>query len=208
MCKIIEYTDRYKTPLRTFLRNTYPTYSEEYLDYIVNSISDQRPSLLIINDDDEIVGGHHYYCTKALVNGVIIDTFWGHDTYIKQEYRKEIGLDFILTVHSIPGFGIGLTDINKVISKKIGKTFFSGVFTYYTINLKIVFSPILKLFKHSPKIDDRDVKVCGNIFRKINDGRIPYIPNDGFWYKGYKDIDFIRNADFLEKRFFANNVYK
>ena len=33
------------------------------------------------------------------------------------------------------------------------------------------------------------------------------IPNDGFWFKEYRNIDFIRDADFLRKRFFDNDVF-
>ena len=86
--------------------------------------------------------------------------------------------------------------------------FLDGVYTYYLTTPKIVLSPIQKLFNITPhlKIND-NLRIGNHSFRLVENINDVVIPNDGFWFKGYKDLDFIRDASFLEQRFINNKVF-
>ena len=126
-CRIEDYSDKWFDSLYLYIKKTFPLYTDSYIDYCLVKSKERLPSLIVLNDKDEIVGCHMYLCTKAIVNGEIIDTQWGYNTYLDPEYRSTIGLDLILLMNSRRGFGLGLTEINNKIQKKLKKVFFKGV---------------------------------------------------------------------------------
>lgn len=190
------------------MTKTFPDYSDAYIEYCLDHSSDRIPSKLVLNENNEIVGCHQYYCTKAIVRGEEIETQWGHDTYLNKEYRSSFGLDFMLYTHSIKGFGVGLTGINEKIQKKLKKVFFKGCFNYYLINWKFLFSLIQRCFHKQPDIADiNKINVDKTTFFRVFNAHDITVPNKGYWFKGYRDIDFIRDEDFLKERFFNNEVF-
>ena len=116
--QIIDYSDEWRSKLRDYLKKTFLSYSEAYIEYSLDHSTDRVPSKIVINSGGEIVGCHLYYCTKAIIKGEEIETQWGHDTYLNKDYRSSFGLDFMLYIHSIKGFGVGLSGINKKIQTK------------------------------------------------------------------------------------------
>lgn len=207
-CKIVTYTPQWRGALRKYMHKVFESYSDAYIDYCLDHAGGRNPSLLAVNEKEEIVGCHLYYCTKALVNGEEIETQWGHDTYLNEEYRKEIGVDFLLARKKIPAFGVGLTKTNTKMRKLMKSVFLKGVFNYYTITPAILLSPFQKLFHLKTAVTNVDsVVVSETIFKRVYSSDSVRIPNGGYWYKGYYDLDFIRDAKFLDYRFFKCAVH-
>lgn len=206
--RIIDYTESWRSQLRHYLQVTFPTYSEAYIDYCLDRSNERIPSKMVINESGNVVGCHLYYCTKACICGEVIDTQWGHDTYLDKEYRAEMGLDLMLLTHSIKGFGLGLTDVNEKLQKKLKKVFFQGTNNYYTITWSIFLTPFQRAFHTRPNLFDKEyISVGEYVFKRVYDASEITIPNDGFWFKKERDIDFIRDADFINQRFIKNKVH-
>ena len=207
-CEIINYSAEWSEKLRDYLSKTFPNYTEPYVNYCVERSCDRVPAILVINVKKEIVGCHLFFCTKAFINGEEIHTQWGHDTYLNKEYRAIAGLDLVLSIHAKKGFGLGLTRIAERIQNKLKYVFFDGVFNYYVINRFFIFSIIQGFFSIKPNIKVTNVINVGNVvFRRVSNVNDIMIPNNGFWFKDYRNIDFIRDADYLMGRFFNNKVY-
>ena len=207
-CRIEKYSDKWYNSLYLYMKKTFPLYSDSYIDYCLAKSKERMPSLIVLNDKDEIVGCHLFFCTKAILNGEVIETQWGHDTFLDQEYRKEAGVDFLLARKKIPSFGVGLTDINAKMRKLMKSVFLNGVFNYYTVTPFIIWSPFQTLFRLKNHIKEVDcLKVKGYSYRRVHSTDEITIPNGGFWYKGYNELDFIRDAEFLNYRFFNCKVH-
>lgn len=209
--KIIKYTEDWECALRDYMKKRFPTYSEEYISYCVGHAKDREPALLVINEDGIIVGCQQFYCTHAVYKGQSIDVQWGHDTFLDKEYRSVIGLDFVLAIKSVGNiFGIGLTDVNKKIYKLQKAVFFEGVYNYYIFTPFVIIDLFFRVFhlkkKNTKWIEVIRYKDCS--FKKVTSAKEITIPNNGFWFDGYNDLDFIRDTNFLDKRFFNNEVYK
>lgn len=186
----------------------FPDYPSEYFEYCLDHSSGRVPSILVENGNGEIVGCHQYFCTKALFKGEVMETQWGHDTYLNEEYRKEVGVDFLLARKKIPSFGVGLTEINAKMRKLMKSVFLKGVYNYYTITPLVVCSPFQRIFHSKKHVKDVDIiKVNGYSFKRVYSPKEMTIPDGGFWFKGYNELDFIRDAEFLNYRFFNCKVH-
>lgn len=206
--KIEKFSPSWHDALLAFMQKTYPRKSLKYIEYCIGHSGGRVPSLMVINADNEVVGSHLYFCTKARLNAEIIETQWGHDTYLNKEYRKDAGVDFLLARKKIPAFGVGLTETNAKMRKLMKSVFLKDVFNYYTVTSSVMLSPFQKLFGIKPSIKNLDyVKVKDKLFKRVYSSDDINIPNEGFWYKGYNDLDFIRDAEFLDYRFFYCNVH-
>ena len=207
-CKIIDYTVEWKDRVKTFMNKNFPLYSDAYIEYSLSHSTGKIPSKLVINNNNEVVGSHFYYCTKVLIKGEEIETQWGHDTFLDSKYRQEIGTEFALMRKHIPAFGIGLTEVNKKLNKLMKRVFLKGVYNYYTITPYVVVSPFQSINRKKKRIvEDRDIVVEGNTYKRVYSSEEINIPNNGFWYKDFYDIDFIRDKEFLDNRFFKNSVH-
>lgn len=207
-CKIIDYTIEWKDALRTYMRLRFLDYSNEYLEYCLDNSLGRGYSKIVINSNSEVVGCHLYYFTKVLINNEEIETQWGHDTYLDKEYRKDIGVDFLLVRSKIPAFGLGLTETNAKIRKLLKSIFFKGVYTYYTFTPFFFLSPLQKYLKSRINVVDISyVKVKNHIFHRVYSVSQINVPNNGYWNKGIVSLDFNRSADFIEKRFIKCNVH-
>lgn len=207
-CKIIEYSGLWRDKLRTFLLKTFPDYSKEYVDYCLDHSSGHTPAQIIINDQDEIVGCNLCTCTSVLFDEDVKVLPWSHDTYIDDNYRSKIGLEMMIHMRSIEHFGLGLTDIKRKIEKKLGSIFFEGVYTYYLATPKVLLSFFQKLFNYSPALKlKNEITVNNNVFHLVDNAEEMAIPNEGFWFKGFRDLDFVRDSSFINDRFINNNVF-
>lgn len=193
-----------------YLKKTFPDYSDEYISYSLNDSIDYESdgtSFVVLNNG-KIVGCHMFYNTKACINGQIVKTRWGHDTFIDEECRKECSVPFILTINKVPAFGIGVTEANKKIQESIRTLFIEGLFTYITPTIfsllgRIAINKRIKSFK-APNI----IKKGAFIFEKINNADVISYKNDGFWYNNLCNVDFVRDADFIRRRFLENHAFQ
>lgn len=208
-CSIVDYSLEWKEQLKKFLHQRFPRYSDEYIEYCLDHSLGETPSKIVVNDRGEIVGSHLLYCTKVSIKGSVSNTQWGHDTFLDEEYRSEIGLEFVLLTNKYHGFGLGLSEVNHELHKKLKTCFHEGVFTYYFLNRKVLRTCLLKLLNKTPLfLPNKTISVDGYIFRLVDNVKKMKIPDDGFWLKDKLDIDFIRDENFLNYRFFENKVFK
>lgn len=212
-CKVIRYTPEYRKEFIDYLRKTFPAYSTKYIEYTVDNSIKSNPngqaSVLVLNKNNEIVGCHQFFNTKAYIKGEEKDVCWGYNTYVDQDYRKKVGLDFIVTF-TTKDFGIGLSEINRKIHKEMKTTFFDGLYNYCKISPNIILEPVNKLFNNS------EAKVLDSLncistkyysFRRVKIADQMRISDGGYWYKDKIDIDYIRDKEFLSHRFFSNKVF-
>lgn len=211
MPQVIRYTPDKEEKLRAYLHKTFPSYSNDYLDYCVqyayNPDSDST-GYIVLTEDDQIVGCHLFFPIRAFIRGDVVNTCWGHDTYIDEAYRKEMSIDFILKINRVPAFGIGVTDANKKIQESIRTSFIPGLYTYCFVNaysclFKLLSSKRLVSFRPCPTI-----KIDNGLFVLVNTSTEVIIPNNGFWYKEINDVDFVRDEKYLDMRFFYNRVFR
>ena len=207
--KIVDFTQDWRCGLRDYMRKTFPEYSDSYIDYCLDNSTGTVPSKLVVTGNGEVVGCHLYYCTKAMINGEEVETQWGHDTYLDEEYRKIIGVDFAIVRRDIPAFGVGLTDVNKKMSKLMKRIFLKGTYLYYALTPWIIFSPFQKMFHLNNAVAaGESIKVKGKVYRRVTDVRDLDIPNGGYWYKDCHNLDFKRDKEFLERRFLKCKVHE
>lgn len=209
--KIIEYTNDYRESLRLYLHKIYPDYTDAYIDYCVHysvkNHSEEQSSLLVVNGRGEIVGCHLYYNTKAKVCGIEMNVRWGHDTYLDVIFRHKT--HFPLVISKIDAFGIGLSEVNKKIQKHYNILFFDNLNNYLWVNKCLIGG----LFRTIIKKESKGFKALERIvfkdyyFRKANNVEDLIIPEDGYWCNDNVDVDFIRDRDFFEYRFFNNKVH-
>lgn len=214
--KIIPISELYRNKLISFLRQKYSTYSDAFIEFEVNeaiSNAKEPKSIIVVNENDEIVGCHFYFNTKAWINGEERNACWGHNTYLEQEFRHIIGLDFVLKIIAVRnGFGYGLTDINYKIQKLVkGNIFINGLRKYCKLNIWFIWDKSFKLLGKQfliPSSLPPSVNYREDVFQLCLDANEIKIPNGGFWYKNICEVDFIRDEEFLNKRFFFNPVNK
>lgn len=213
--QIIPLSDEYRFSLAEYMRKIYPSFTKDYIDYNINEgiLGNQEgnSSFIVIDDNKKIVGCHLSFCTKAWIHGKEVPVVWGHDTYLDSEYRRDIGLDFMLEISTIRnGFGLGLSDINVKIQKKMrAAMLIEGVRKYCIINSWIIWRKFQSFFKFSPTLPvlPNRINVGNNTIVKCNTPEDISIPNKGYWNKDICEVDFVRDKDFLNKRFFQNPVH-
>lgn len=213
--RIIDYSIEYQQKLKDFLKKHNPSFSDVYVDFLVeNAWNDKHedPAILVVDDDDNIVGEHLFFYTKAKINGVEQGVRWSHDTYLEESARRYIGLDFVIEINSRKNcFGIGLSEINKKITQKVNRAAFFPVYTFLLFNpyllLDILKRPFVKTVKQLDYSDSFAVKDI--TFEKVTDINTLHIPNQGYWggQDGY-DIEFVRDREYIRRRFFNNPVFK
>lgn len=205
--KIVRYSNKYKDELKAYIHKTHPLFSPAYVDYVAeNAVSpiDDHHSFLVIGENDEIVGTHMLYNTKALINGTSINTAWGHDTYLNENLRHSFGLDFVIEINNEGHFGIGLSEVNRRLHKKMRSTMWENLYNYCFPTFSLPLSLILRPNKVKPKYKLAKKNGAFTLCESLDTLRIP---NEGFWNKDYCDIDFIRDSVFFERRFFTNRVH-
>ena len=215
--RIIHLSEEYSGQLVTYMHKTYPAFSDVFIQYDVNEAighKDSEPnSLLVLNDENQIVGCHLLFNTKAWIYGKEEKIVWGHNTFLDEEYRKEIGLDFVLEIARIKnGFGHGLTKKNMKIQQKLKRsTFLSGIRKFRVTNCWAIEGVIKKALKIPDNLNiilPKEISINNDKFNLCTKASEISIPNAGYWNKDFSDIDFIRDEEFLNKRFFNNPVHK
>ena len=207
---IIRYSKEYKEKTERYLHKISPEFSCEYIQYNIehsDSVEESQKPFLILNSHGEIVGCHFYYPVKAFIKGKEVTTCWGHDTYVDEEYRESCSIEFILKINRVPAFGIGVSDKNKSIQKSIRTAFIPGLYTYcfanyYSILLGLFTKKRIENYK-SPSV----TKVKNFVFERVEKSSEILYLNNGYWYKDVNDVDFIRDKEYLDDRFFNNKAF-
>lgn len=213
--KIIPLSAEYTATLAVYMHKKFPLYSEEYISFdieeAINSNKETVTSFIVLDDNQNIVGCHLSFSTKAWIQDKEVTAIWGHDTYLDSEYRRELGMDLILEIASYKyGFGVGLTDINIKIQKLIrSNVFVNGVRKYCVLSPWILWrkaQSFLRIPSSAPSLPST-IHLTNKIFTKCQSPKEILIPNNGYWNKDICEVDFIRDDEFLNKRFFLNPVH-
>lgn len=214
--KIIPLSAEYTDQLAVYMHKIFPLYSKKYIlfniDEAINSNKEKATSFITVDDNRGIVGCHLSFSTKAWIHDKEVIAVWGHDTYLDSEYRRELGMDFVLETSAYKyGFGMGLTDINTKIQKLIRSNIFvDGVRKYCVLSPWILWRKVqsfLKISTAAPLLPST-IHIVNKIFTKCQSPKDILIPNKGYWNKDICEIDFIRDEEFLNKRFFLNPVHQ
>ena len=210
--RIINYEDNYSSELKKYIKKVHGELSEEYISFCVDNLikDNESPSLLVINIEGTIVGCHLCFFSEMMRGGQRIQALWGHETYLNEECRKYIGLDFVLRIKKIKGSGIGLSEVNTKIQKKLHGNFLDGLFQYIIPSFYIFKTVFWRIFKVKPIIslyapDVIDIREGKFILVQQPEAFQEY--NNGYWCNGHVDVDFKRDRDDISYRFF-NNVKK
>ncbi len=210
-CKIITYTPDYESELRNYLQKTFPSFSDSYFDYCIQQVSlkeGEQTALLVINSENKIVGCNLYFNTKAKILGEVRNVKWSYNTYLDNDYRKSVGLDLMLETKKIESLGIGLSEVNRKIQKKLKTQFFDGLYNYFFINNTVLLSVVRHYVKREKSLSKvLSLQVGKRKFIQVLSSSDLKIPNDGFWCKGRVDVEFVRDKRFFDYRFFDNRIY-
>lgn len=205
--RIIDYDKKYKEKLFKYIKVRFPKYSDNYIEYIISEAEGVLKSQLVVDEEDNIVGCHFWYNTKLYSRGEIVESAFGHDTYLEPFVRRYIGLDFVLKISTDKTMGNGLTDINDKIQKKLKTTYVNNVYNLFWISL---LAPLYTLLyrKFDYNISTDNIVVGEFEFKRASSICDLNLVEDGFWYKDSVDYDIYRGADFLNDRFLKNKVHK
>ena len=214
--RIIPITEEFRSSLAEYMHIIYPLYSQKYINFDINEAiagnHEQNTSFIVINDKNDIVGCHLSFSTKAWIHGKEITAIWGHDTYLDSEYRRELGMDLILEIAAYKyGFGVGLTEINYKIQKLIRSNIFvDGVRKYCLLSPWIIWRKIIHFIRVASSTPTMpiSIRVDNVTFTRCHTPKDINIPNDGYWNRDICEVDFIRDENFLNKRFFLNPVHR
>lgn len=211
--QIVDYNKAYYGKLIRYFKRINPEFSDTYIKFIAdNSLTDDdEPSILVVDENDEIIGSQMYYYTKAELRGEIVPVKWGHDTFLEKEWRKYAGLDLMLAANKRKnGFGIGISDVNKKIQKKL-KAEFYPIAGYQFFNFYIFDAMFRRAFHKEFSLDfnkKKSVEVKGNLFNLVENVGELNIPHNGYWNHGDTELDFVRDANFMDYRFFHNPIHQ
>ena len=208
--EIKNYNSSYHDKLYNYLKIIAYNSSESYVEYCVNTSDGKMPSILVVDENDNIVGCHLHFSTQMNVKGEIKDVAWGHETYLNEDYRSSAGLDFVLTINCKNSIGIGLSETNRKIQKKIKKNvMMSTVYSYCFLNVFFPYGVIYKCFMSKIKpLKLENVIYSKVVFRQAKSPEDIVIPNGGFWFENRADYDLIRDREYLNRRFFNNKVFE
>lgn len=192
------------------------------LRYIIERLSRFVDDNVVVTHNGRIVGCNLYFHTMAAINGEIRDIMWSHSTYLAPEHRRHIGLEFIAKTNSAENiWGFGLTETNRKIHKMTGNTFCGKSRAYIvTPSCSTSVDELHHVYNEAATLSDPDSKeiiplrfdLDGKTYIKCFSKEEHKMPNEGFWNPQILNVDFLRNRDFMEKRFYnlssKYHVYK
>lgn len=175
-----------------FLWSDLPT-----LDYIINTLNPLDSHHILVYDGNTIIGCNLFIYSLAKMNGEYTSIAWSISTFLSPAYRRYVGLFFFLSVYECKNvLGFGVTDLNHKLLSLIGANDIATSYGY------ILRNDIYKESIHpSRMVYPSDLFVKGKHFLKVNLSSEIRSPNNGYWNKDMT-IDFIRDSDFINKRFF------
>lgn len=209
--EIIEFQKKYFDALVSFCERHYPNkkniQKELYYNLFVlpKNSEGYRKNLLIL-DNGKIIGIQLYIPTQVFLEGNYKETLWGYNTLVEPAYRKtEAGLELILHTNKLKGFGCGLSEINKKIQIKLKNKFIgqSYLFIHFNIYFYKVFLNKFNLLLKQPEnfIFPTQIHEVANTYKQVMNVEDLNILNNGYWNKDQLNTDFIRDREFIKRRF-------
>lgn len=167
------------------------------LTYMLCTLNNPECKQILVYDDKDIVGCNFFIYTKAQINGKYEDIAWSNSTFLSPYYRKAIGLDFYLSIYERNNvLGFGVTPINLKLLRLIKASEIGSSYAYKIENR------IYNKFNSNNKIIyPLQLTVRGKTLKRVYSASEIKTPNNGFWFND-KCIDFIRDTDFIQRRFF------
>lgn len=175
------------------------------LQYLLNNQScTEEKQLIVRNNKKLIVGCNLFLKSRAHFLDHEEDIYWSHSTYLEPSYRASCGIKLMMKVEERENvFGFGLTDINEKLQHLIGNVFLSSSIAY------LVQIPSSALNFSAGK-DNCGIpeyfETAGRTWKRIRRSHELQYPNEGYWNKEKLSVDFVRDEDFIRRRFL--NHYK
>ncbi len=178
------------------------------LKYIIEKLSRRVDDNIVVTHNGRIVGCNLFLHTFASINGKSRAIRWSHSTYLEREHRKYIGLEFFLNSYSDKDtWGFGLTEINRKIHVLNGSTF-CGESRAYIVSP--FYSSAFKKMNCGSNVRDfyseyilpSNIELDGRSFIRCHSKDDHKMPHDGFWNPQILNVDFMRNQEFMKKRFY------
>ena len=206
--KIIAYQTSYKEKLYAYLNKIAQNKDDNYIKYCIEKSCGVIPTVLVVNGVNDIVGCHLFFNTSLMAKGEEKKVAWGHETFLDEDYRSEAGVEFVMAINGNNTLGIGYTDINLKIQKKLKQNvLIETTFNYFLFNFFSPLGVLKKLLKTelNPLKTPQKIK-AGVEFRLVRDINDIDIPEKGYWHKNV-EFDLIRDKAYLEDRFLNNNIF-
>lgn len=170
--------------------------NEQLIDYIAESLTRKDEEQLFVQDNKSFVGCNLFMSSNACINDRIEPIRWSHSTYLQDDYRSKYGLDLVLKSCEYRNvFGFGLTGISSMIHKRLGSIFLNPSFAYFM-------KPYGSKSCISSNNPNDAFEIDHNVFKKIRCTNDIIFPKDGLWNRKNLCVDFVRDANFFQKRFF------
>lgn len=207
--RIIPYNSLYREKLFSYIRKISPSSSEKYIDYCVDKSKGEIPSIIVINEFDDIVGCHLHFTTGIYAKGKETVVAWGHETFLNEDCRGAVGLEFVLTINRANTLGIGYSEINREIQKKLKQNILlDTVYNYFLLNIYFPFGLVKKALKCKltplKRIETINTGIC---FKLVTNSSEVVVPNEGYWFINKIEYDLLRDQNYLDYRFFNNKVF-
>lgn len=207
---IIPYDRSYRENLFSYLKRIALNSSDSYINYSIDKSEGLIPSILVIGENKTIVGCHLHFTTRLQTKGKEQVVAWGHETFLDEDYRSSAGIEFVMAINKKNTLGIGYTDINYKIQKKLRQNIeLITVFNYFLLDRFFLLGVIKKFFNNTI-LNLKEIKTINTsyLFNIVNSADSVLIPNSGYWYDEHISFDMIRDREYIKERFINNKVFK
>lgn len=177
------------------------------LKYLTEVLSSQIEDNVVVTYNGDIVGCNLYLRTLATIKGELRSISWSHSTYLAPEHRRYIGMQFFVTSCTKENiWGFGLTEINRRIHK-LNDSIFCGESRAYILTLPTTLAKGICLDYIGAKLNinydfPNIFVVDGRTFTRCFCSEDHKVPDNGFWNPSVLNADFVRDQNFIRKRFY------
>ena len=189
--------------LVTFMESSDFLWSDvKLLKYILFTLNDTIEDNIVVLYRNKIIGCNLFITSIVSICGEIRKIRWSHSTYLLPEHRKYIGLQLFYEVNNLNDiWGFGLTSINRKLHK-LNKTLFLTPSRAYVLNL----DKYNNISQHDQNYYPPKFEVHNLSFEKCYSAKDHVMPNNGFWNKEIVDVDFIRDNEYMSRRFYNSPI--
>ena len=214
------YAPEYFDKLLRFIQKEYPERNriEELLRYRLYHLppkeTDWQQNAIIVDDNNEIIAANMYLPTRLVIGDETVDGVWSYDTMVTAHFRNSDASVLLMadTLFRQNCFGLGLSDINTKIQKKIKTRFVGDLASYMRINLRSTGWLRLCLGITSIKnwvakksenrcLFPETISIGTRNFCRVYDEKAIAEPEGEIWNRDARIVEFSRSHAFLKKRF-------
>lgn len=172
-----------------------------YVDHWLAKVPNAMEYVGIQKEGDEVVGQNFFTPMSYCYRGEKVDSFWGFDLYVKEQYRKENYGVYLLLYNKKKyknDFATGSGPDAMALIGKLGGIQIGEIHKYVgAVNPLGLATSVFRGIV-SPTRFPKEVKVEGHVFRRITENELPDIATP--YNNGLLEIN--HDVDFLKWKFF------